>query len=231
MLSEKKLAEFIENEKKLVSEIEQLKIEREAKMLEHQNQLDQQSDLFKQKIAELEQRCKESENKRNSLLFDHEKEKAKWVFDREHMIAQKNDLSEQLEKIEKKKEQLLRENEKLKNEQRVQRRSINLAANTSNANLNNSNISNVNPNNGKKSVRSGPNQLAPNQDLKYSGMMPQSHQTDTQNTKNQNLTDITNFSGIMVYDPNKMGSNSSYLQKSEKQAYQPEKSSERSVKY
>jgi hypothetical protein len=41
----------------------------------------------------------------------------------------KHDLQDQLDKLEKKKEFLLRENEKLKNEQRATRRSVNAAHN------------------------------------------------------------------------------------------------------
>lgn len=41
----------------------------------------------------------------------------------------KGDLQDQLEKLERKKEFLLRENEKLKNEQRATRRSVNTANN------------------------------------------------------------------------------------------------------
>ena len=41
----------------------------------------------------------------------------------------KNELADQLDKLEKKKELLLRENEKLKNEQRATRRSVNAAHN------------------------------------------------------------------------------------------------------
>jgi hypothetical protein len=41
----------------------------------------------------------------------------------------KNELSDQMEKLERKKEFLLRENEKLKNEQRATRRSVNTVHN------------------------------------------------------------------------------------------------------
>lgn len=77
---------------------------------------DQERDHFKGKIAELEAKYKEIENKRNSLIFEFEKERAKWNLDKDHLMNLKNEISDQLEKVERKKELLLRENEKLKNE-------------------------------------------------------------------------------------------------------------------
>jgi hypothetical protein len=59
---------------------------------------------------------KEVENKRSSLIFEFEKERAKWNLDRDHLTNLRNELQDSLDKLEKKKEILLRENEKLKNE-------------------------------------------------------------------------------------------------------------------
>ena len=49
--------------------------------------------------------------------------------DRDHLVNMKNELQDSVEKLEKKKEFLLKENEKLKNEQRATRRSVNVAHN------------------------------------------------------------------------------------------------------
>ena len=47
---------------------------------------------MKQKIAELEARYKDIENKRNSLIFEFEKERAKWNLDKDHLVNIKNEL-------------------------------------------------------------------------------------------------------------------------------------------
>mmetsp|Transcript_959 Transcript_959/g.866 ORF Transcript_959/g.866 Transcript_959/m.866 type:complete len:200 (+) Transcript_959:2934-3533(+) len=124
---ERKITEMSENEKRLQAEVEALKNERDAKVLEYQRLFDQERDQLKGKIQDAEQKYREAESRRNGLVFEHEKEKAKWNLERDHLANQKNELTEMITKLEKKKETLLRENEKLKNETKVSRRSINLA--------------------------------------------------------------------------------------------------------
>jgi hypothetical protein len=58
------------------------------------------------------------EQKKNQNMFDHEKERAKWNIEKDHLMAQKNDYLETIDKLEKKKDLFLRENEKLKTENR-----------------------------------------------------------------------------------------------------------------
>lgn len=48
-------------------------------------------------------------------MFQHEKDRAKWNLEKDHLQQQKYDLQDQLQRSEKKKEILLRENEKIKN--------------------------------------------------------------------------------------------------------------------
>jgi chromosome segregation ATPase len=126
---EKKIAEMTENEKRLQQDLENVKSDRDAKIMEYQRLLDQDRDVLKAKISEADQKTKESENKRGTLVFEHEKERAKWNLERDHLANQKNELQDLVSKLEKKKEALLRDNEKLKNESRVTRRSINLTGN------------------------------------------------------------------------------------------------------
>ena len=122
ILNEKKIVEFMENEKRLNQEIENLKGERDEKILEYQKLLDSEREALKAKIGEIENKFKDSESKRNILLFEHEKERAKWSLEKDHLVNQKVECQEQLEKSEKKKEILMRENEKLKSENRANRK-------------------------------------------------------------------------------------------------------------
>lgn len=66
----------------------------------------------------MEEKFREAEKKRNCLIFEHEKERAKWNLEKDHLINQKNEIQENLNKLEKKKEILLRENERLKTDTR-----------------------------------------------------------------------------------------------------------------
>lgn len=56
------------------------------------------------------------------MIFEHEKERAKWNLEKDHLINSKSEVIENLNKTEKKKDNLLRENEKLKNDARQSRR-------------------------------------------------------------------------------------------------------------
>lgn len=70
----------------------------------------------------MKKKTREGEKKRSTLIFEHEKERAKWNLEKDHLLSQRNDLSEQFNRSEKKREQLLRENERIKNSQRHQNR-------------------------------------------------------------------------------------------------------------
>ena len=105
-----------------MKEIEGLKNERENKIMDHQKILDRERDNYRQRMNEWEQKIKESEMKRSQLIFEQEKERARWNVDKDHLIAQKNEIQDQLEKSERKKEFLMRDNERLKNDQRNSKR-------------------------------------------------------------------------------------------------------------
>jgi chromosome segregation ATPase len=119
---EKKVADLMESEKKLLSEIEELKADRDNKVLEHQRKIDSETETLKSKMKEIENKYKEAENKRSLLVFEHEKEKAKWHLEKDYLNTQRNELQESIGKLEKKKEALLRENEKMKNDAKSTRR-------------------------------------------------------------------------------------------------------------
>jgi hypothetical protein len=139
---EKKVTELMENEKQLLKECSEVKAEKDAKVLEYQKQLDKEKETHKAKQQEIETKYKEAESKKSILLFDFEKERAKWALEKDHISNQKNELQEAIERLEKKKETLLRENEKLRNEKGARRPMYNGITNTSiyGANKYNSNV-------------------------------------------------------------------------------------------
>ena len=47
---------------------------------------------MKTKITDLENKYKEVESKRSALIFEFEKERAKWNLDKDHLNNLKNDL-------------------------------------------------------------------------------------------------------------------------------------------
>lgn len=84
-LLEKKVADLMENEKKLLGEIEELKNERDGKVLEFQKRLDKELETTRNKVKEFESKYKESESKKSTLLFEHEKERAKWNLEKDYL--------------------------------------------------------------------------------------------------------------------------------------------------
>jgi len=132
---EKRIAEMMENEKKLLGELESVKADRDNKAGEYQKGFDKERETLKGKLSDLEQKFRESEGKRSTLVLEHEKQKAKWNLEMDHVKNQKSDLLETISKLEKKKEQLLRENEKLKSETKINRRSGTLGGGFISSNL------------------------------------------------------------------------------------------------
>lgn len=125
-INEKKLTEFMENEKRLQNDIEQIKTERDIKIVEYQVVIDKEREHLKGKLNDMENRFKESESRRSNQIYEHEKERAKWNIEKDHLLNQKNDIQDTLMKLEKKKEILLRENEKLRNDYKNSKRNNNL---------------------------------------------------------------------------------------------------------
>lgn len=111
---EKKMTEMAETEKRLRSELETVKADRDSKALEYQKVFDKEREVFKGKLNDIEQKFRESESKRSTLVLEHEKQKAKWNLEKDHLANQKNDLQDVITKLEKQKENLLRENENIK---------------------------------------------------------------------------------------------------------------------
>ncbi len=90
-------------------------------LIENQKHVEKERETYKSKMGDIEVRCKELENKRSTMIFDFEKERAKFSLERDHLNTQKSEMQEQIDRLERRKEALLRENEKLKNESRSKR--------------------------------------------------------------------------------------------------------------
>jgi hypothetical protein len=84
---EKKVQELMEGESRLHKEIDELKNERDRKIVDHQRALEKEREVFKQKQQEIEQKCKELENKRSTMIFEFEKERAKWGLERDFLSS------------------------------------------------------------------------------------------------------------------------------------------------
>ena len=115
---DKRIQEYSNKEQRLSDEVQMLKTDREKKMTDYQANMDKDKDHFKTRINDLERKCRESEQRKNTQMFDFEKEKAKWQIQKDHLENQKSDAQDNVKRLERKKEMLVRENEKMKNDSR-----------------------------------------------------------------------------------------------------------------
>ncbi len=61
---------------------------------EFQKKLDKEKELLKNKITELEDKFREGEKKRSTLIFEYEKERAKWNLEKDHLQNQRNEIND-----------------------------------------------------------------------------------------------------------------------------------------
>ena len=153
---ERRMAEMVESETSMKKEISLLKKERDSIAKESTKSAEREKEKFLSRISELEQRLKESEIRRSSLIFEHEKEKARWAMEKDHLLNQKSDSQDTIARLTKKKETLTKENERIRNEYKMAKRSVlhNSALNMSYFGKNNINSENS-MNGGLGTKRSG----------------------------------------------------------------------------
>ena len=66
---------------------------------------------YKNKITEIEKNLREAEGKRGALLLELETQKAKWNIEKDNLISKNQELTDKNNSLEKRTENLLRENE------------------------------------------------------------------------------------------------------------------------
>jgi len=101
--------------------LDDLKVDRDRRIQEIQRTQEKDREKLHNKINDVESRAKEADQKRAQMLFDIEKDKAMWVLEKDHILQQKQELQENLEKFVKKNEDLLKENEKLKTDRNMRK--------------------------------------------------------------------------------------------------------------
>ena len=101
--------------------MDDLKVDRDRRIQEIQRTQEKDREKLHNKINDVESRAKEADQKRAQMLFDIEKDKAMWVLEKDHILQQKQELQENLEKFVKKNEDLLKENEKLKTDRNMRK--------------------------------------------------------------------------------------------------------------
>jgi hypothetical protein len=91
---EKKLEKALENEARMAEELEQVKNDRDNKILEYQRMLDKERENYKQKLRDMEGKGTSVQVKQTELLLNFEKERAKWEHEKSYILNQKDDAVE-----------------------------------------------------------------------------------------------------------------------------------------
>lgn len=95
--------------------------------------LDKERENYKLKLRETEGKGNRVEAKQTELILNHEKEKAKWDHEKSYLMSQKEDAVEHSQRLEKRVENLLRENEKIRNDMKASKKNLYQAAANTNS--------------------------------------------------------------------------------------------------
>lgn len=123
MAHEKKINDLTFTEKNLLNEIEQLKSMNSHLLAETQKDLIAKSEMLQKRISEQEAKIKLIESEKSMLIFKQEKMKTNWNIEKDHLMSNKTDLLETIDRIKKQSEMVNRENDKLKNELKMSKKS------------------------------------------------------------------------------------------------------------
>jgi len=118
---EKKVTESVDMLAKITKELDEVKADRDRRVLEYQKLFEKERENYKTKLQEVETKYTEADSKRGVMMMEFEKERAKWSLERDHIMMQKNEAQEMIARLEKRKENLMLENDKLKSERSVRK--------------------------------------------------------------------------------------------------------------
>lgn len=116
---EKRLQEMQSSEARLSAELEEVKNERNRRVSEYQSQIDKEKETFKARINEADKKAKDAESRRAALLFSVEKERANWVLEEDHLRRKLTEMEEFVQRLEQSKENLKKENERLRHDMKM----------------------------------------------------------------------------------------------------------------
>lgn len=136
----KKVDELLEERERMKKELEDMKRERDVKLIQAQNMLEKEKDILKLKNTDAENRMRELESKKGVLLLEYEKDKTKWDLEKHHLDSKTIELQETIDRLMNKNENLMKDNEKLKAEKNNVKRSNSIRNNPNNVSIMNNTI-------------------------------------------------------------------------------------------
>ncbi|CAD8134885.1 unnamed protein product [Paramecium pentaurelia] len=95
------------------NQIEQIKLQYETKIEELYLNHTEERQIWRAKLSEAEEKLKDAEIRRSNMVFEHEKERAKWNIEKDELKYQKSDLQEQCQNLEQQKNKSDKKNKKV----------------------------------------------------------------------------------------------------------------------
>lgn len=120
---EKRLNELIYAEKTAQEEIERLKQTLNKASTESQREAEKKQELLAKRVSELESKIKALENDKSMLVLKGDRAKTSWNIEKDQLLSAKTDLLENIERLKRQVESANRENERLKTELKVSKKS------------------------------------------------------------------------------------------------------------
>lgn len=104
----------MEERDRITKDNETVKNERDKKIDEMKKQFDREKELLKQKNSDLQQKSKTIESKQTEMILAHETNRAKWDQEKSFLLSAKEDAISEQKSIQRKNDNLLKEIERLK---------------------------------------------------------------------------------------------------------------------
>lgn len=111
---EKKIERVQEERDRLKEDIETIKVDRDRKLDEMRRQYEREKDIIKQKNNDLQNKAKNVDGKQTDLILQHETNRAKWDQEKSFLLSAKEDAIAEQKSIQRKNDNLLKEIERLK---------------------------------------------------------------------------------------------------------------------
>lgn len=83
---QKKMGELLENEAKMQREMDEMRQEQVRRVQELVRTGEKEREVMRVKMGEVESKSKETEQKRSAMVFEWEKERARWGLEKDHIV-------------------------------------------------------------------------------------------------------------------------------------------------
>ena len=98
--------------------------------------LDKEKETYRQRLSEVEAKCKDAEKMRSQHMFEYEKERATWQLEKDQLMCKGQEQEEHIDKLVHQKETLMKENTRIK----LESKSSKAAGSTRGASINSSQV-------------------------------------------------------------------------------------------